>query len=553
MNDVTPGGLSSVEEDAFCSSVAAGVAATLRLSRHQVDFVPGGPALVVTFEPAAETKGDTDLSRPAWSQSFLQRRGHAVLGVKRTSTDWYRQPDLHRLFRRLERAGWFKTFERVMFYGPSMGGYAALAFAAVAPGCTVLAMHPQSTLAADRVWFDQRFATRRAQAWAGDFVDGADGAAAAARVYVCYDPWQTKDRLHAARLPAHNRVDLRLPCVGHATTRALQALGLLGTVVDRALDGTLTADSFRELARERARLPDYHVRLAERGLYLPRQLRLVEHALAMEPGHSRALRLRDRLSQPVQGPAVPAVRRWPAGLVTIPRVPLVYVNLPKCASTTIQNHLYFMGTGRTAENPYAIDDERELRRSRESAEDAHRLIGRQIDDGALVFTFVRDPGHRAYACFHEKIMRDRPRSFNRIRSYLVEQWGLRPPGPEDGTPLELQQENFLIFLRFVEANLAGDTEIRQDANWRPQGPVLAEMRQHVKIQVVGRVEHFASDMAYILHRAGVRRLPDLRQLPVRHGIAPYGFDEVVTPAHQAILDRIYASDYKHLRYGHSAE
>lgn len=538
-----------VDEGTFRLRLEAGDPASLRLTRHQLDFLPGGSTLVVTFEPAAETKDESDLSRPAWSQAFLQRRGHTVLGVKRLSTDWYRQPDLHRAFRMLEATGWFKRYERVMFYGPSMGGYAALAFAAVAPGCTVLAMHPQSTLAPDRVWFDQRFATRRAQEWRGDFVDGAEGAAMAQRVYVCYDPWQTKDRLHAQRLPAHNRVDLRLPCVGHATTRALQALGLLGTVVDRALDGTLTAAIFRELAKERVRLPDYHARLAERGVHLPRQMRLIGQALEMDGTSARALRAKERLLRRAQPAGGAAVRRWPVGLVTMDRVPLVYVNLPKCASTTIQNHLYFIGTGRVADNPYEIDEDRTLRRSREAGDEAHRLIERQIEDGALVFTFVRDPGRRAYACFHEKIMRDRPRSFNRIRGHLVEHWGLRPPGPEDGTPLELQQENFLVFLRFVEANIAGQTEIRKDWNWCPQTPMLAEMRQHVDIHVVGRVEHFASDMAYILHRAGVRRLPDVRQVPVRHGIAPYSFEEVVTPAHQALLDRIYASDYRHLRYG----
>lgn len=552
-------------------------ATALRLSRHQVDFLPGGPTLVVTFEPAGAGKADAGLDRPVWGQRFLQRRGHTVLGVKRMATDWYREPDLHRIFRRLQALGWFRRFERVMFYGPSMGGYAALAFAEVAPGCTVLAMHPQSTLAPDRVAFDQRFAGARAARWEGDFIDGAQGAAAAARVYACYDPWQTRDRLHVQRLPVHNRINLRLPCVGHATAQALQTLGLLGTVFDAALDGTLTATDFRHLARQRVRLADYHLRLAERGIHVPRRLRLLDEALRIAPADPGALRLRARLvpdsdlpadATEAAEPAVPAVpavptgdapprrentvRRWPAGLVTAPRVPLVYLHMPKCASTTVQNHLHFIGTGRQAAQPYEIDVDLTLRRSREPLDETHELITRQIEDGAVVFTFVRDPGRRAYACFHEKIMLTRPRSFLAIRQQLERDWGLRPPGPDEATSLELQRENFLAFLRFVEANLAGDTDIRQDAHWRPQGPMLAKYRRHLNIHLVGKVENFAADMAQVLHRAGVRRIPDVRQLPVRHGVAPYAFEEVVTPEHQAVLDRVYAGDYRHLGYARPA-
>ncbi|WP_374568522.1 sulfotransferase family 2 domain-containing protein [Ideonella sp.] len=545
----------TVEE--FVALVRRGENAVFRFKAHQVDYLPGDSGvLVVTFEPAAATKVEPDLDRPVWGQTFLRRRGHAVLGVKRESSDWYRDPELHRLFRALQAAAWFAGFRQVMFYGPSMGGYAALAFAACAPGCTVLAMHPQSTLAPDRIWFDQRFAAR-AKRWRGDFVDGIDGAAVATRVYVCFDPWQIKDRLHVQRLPPHNRVDLRLPYVGHATSQSLQRLGLLGSVFDQALAGTLDAAGFKRMARERVRLAEYQFRLAERGVWKPRRLHILGKALQIDPQHSAALRLRHALVPQVSSAAgraePPPPRRWPMGIVTADRVPLVYLNLPKCAGTTIQNHLLYIARGRYAENPGDIYQHDGLCRSREDRDETHDLITRQIRSGALIFTFVRHPGRRAYACFTEKIAQTGRNSFAEVRRALQSDWGLRLPGVDEPTPLELQRENFEAFLRFVEANLAGDTEIRRDPHWSPQTPMLAHYRKHLKIDVVGRVEAFAAEMAVILHRAGVRRIPDVRWRPWRHAVVPYSYDEVITPALQERLERIYERDFRHLGYQREPE
>lgn len=551
--------LSEGAVDDFIARSFQGAAVQLRMPGYQVDHLPGGPALIVTFEPATMGKAEPDLNRPVWGQAFLQKRGHSVLGVKRVATAWYRSADLHQLFRALQTQGFFDRFEQVMFYGPSMGGYAALSLAAAAPGCTVLALNPQSTLAPDRVWFDQRFAGGRGPSWQGDFVDGVDGAATARRVYVCYDPYQVKDHLHAKRLPVHNRVNLRLPFVGHTTAQALNGLGLLGAVFDQALAGTLDEAAFRQLARARVRSADYHVRLAERGLWLPRRLRHLSMALALDPAHARAALLQrlwrdeppvtastpDAHDRPGTLRAPPAAKVWPKGLVTAPRVPLVYLRVPKSASTTVQNHLLYMAEGAYPDRPQDIQQHPGLRRSRDDQQQTHALISRQLDEGAVVFTFVRDPGHRAYACFHEKTG---AHSGAMIRRTLQRHWGLRLAGPDEPTTLEQQRENFAAYLRFVEANLAGDTDIRRDPHWCPQGKMLVQYRKHLKIDVVGKVENFAADMALILHRAGVRRVPDVTARPWRNPPAPFTFKEVLTPTLQILLNRLYEADYVHLGY-----
>lgn len=554
--------------DDFIARSAEHSATLLRFPGYQVDFLPGGSSLIVSFEPATMGKLEPDLNRPAWGQAFLQKRGHSVLGVKRAATAWYRSADLHQLFRALQAKKFFERFERVMFYGPSMGGYGALSLAAAAPGCTVLALNPQSTLAPDKVWFDQRFAGARAASWRGDFADGVDGAATAGRVYVCYDPYQIKDRLHADRLPAHNRVNLRLPFVGHTTAQALNGLGLLGTVFDQALAGTLDEATFRRLVRARVRLADYHVRLAERGVWMPRRLRHLDQALSIDPGHPRATLLRQSWTGQRMAPAAvhasdlpdtPSPQQqqkvksrtgsaWPAGVVVAPRLPLAYLKIPECASTTIENHLLYVATGAYSARPEDIHRHPGLRRSRENSEKVDALITRQLNEGAFVFTFVRDPGRRAYACFNERIMQTGRQSFLAIRQALERTWGLRPPAPGEASTLERQRENFAAFLRFVEANLAGDTEFRRDLHWSPQGPLLKQYRKQLKIDLVGKVENFPSDMAMVLHRAGVRRIPDVNWIPRKSAEGEFSFDEVLTPELQTLLDRLYEADYIHLGY-----
>lgn len=528
----------------FTATCALGQAAVLRLGGYQVDFLPGGPVLVVTFEPTTHGRPEPELDRPAWGQPFLLKRGHSVLGVKRQWADWYRGAELHRAFRGFQARGLFRTFEKVVFYGPSMGGYAALAFASCAPGCTVIAMNPQSTLAPDLCWFDQRFAGDRAGRWSGDFVDGALEARAAARVYVCYDPYQVKDRLHAQRLDPANLVKLRLPFVGHTTAVALNTLGLLATVFDQAVAGTLDEAGFRQIARARAGLADYHARLAERGRSRPRRLRHLDRALAIDPGHAGARALAGALRPTAAAPAIlSADERWPPGMVSAGRLPLIYLNLAKSGGTTVQNQLHYMAWGRYPAQPQDIFRNADLQRSWNTDPVVQRQFSDKIRSGAVVFTFLRDPGERAYACFNEKIFHTGPHSFLEVRRQLVEGWGLMLDDDDRGPTLPVHQANFSRFLDFVEANVAGATTIRWDAGWSPQVPQLARFRERLQVKEIGLLAGYPAQMARILHRAGVNRIPDLRKRPFWHPRAPHPYAEVVTPDIQAKLDRIYRADY----------
>lgn len=268
----------------FLNALDARQPASIALSANGARFIPGDDTLIVTFQPFTDADDPEEFSPQAvWAEKFLHKRGFSVLGVNRQDNNWYRAADLHALLRALQQRGFFGRYRRVMFYGGSMGGFAALTFAELSPGCTVLAHNPQTTLRASATPWETRFQVAQQQDWLGDFSDGAVGARAAARVYVSYDPFDRKDSLHIARLDSANLVPLRVPMVGHQMPVWLLQMKLLGAIFDAALAGSLDVAGFRRMARARFELPHYLLSLAARSRNPALQQYLGEKARGLLP------------------------------------------------------------------------------------------------------------------------------------------------------------------------------------------------------------------------------------------------------------------------------
>lgn len=248
----------------------AGIDETLRTNRQQdhlenytVDFHDQkSKTLVVTFEYAGKPDYRPNMDRLGWGVEWLTRQGHSVLSVKPLRTDWYRKKDLHFFLLGMKAGGFFDRFEQVVFYGASMGGYAALAFSQLAPGCTVIALSPQATLDPTLTGWDPRFREARNEDWTGQFASGVD-CSHAGRVYVIYDPMNRPDKLHAEMICGKSVVRLKFPAGGHLVASQLSQLRLLGSVFRGAVDGSLTVSSFSRIARSRRDLLQYWVILAK--------------------------------------------------------------------------------------------------------------------------------------------------------------------------------------------------------------------------------------------------------------------------------------------------
>lgn len=296
---------------AFADQVLDRRAATLLLPQHSLRFIPGGHTLVVTFMSALANHLKplaSALDEGIWGEDFLGKRGHAILGVGRRRNDWYLDADLQAAMETLAARGVFRQYRRVIFYGGSMGGFGALTYARLAPGAVVLAHNPQTTLRREDTSWDTRYEHGRQYDWSGAYGDAATGAALAQRVYVSYDPYLREDLRHVQRLPRHNLVPLRVPCVGHQMPIWLQQLKLLAPVFDGVADGSLNSELFRQWARSRVELARYWFTLAQRRRHRRWREVFAERARSLGPGDPQPREFLKLLTRPRHRPP-PTPRR----------------------------------------------------------------------------------------------------------------------------------------------------------------------------------------------------------------------------------------------------
>ncbi|MFT6423807.1 MAG: pimeloyl-ACP methyl ester carboxylesterase [Celeribacter sp.] len=218
--------------------------------KHTALHIKRGDTLIVTFENLDHVFEDGEGKMP-WGFDFVTKRGWSMLGMMAHDWTWYRDEDVYAFFDRLKTDGFFDGFERVVFYGASMGGYAAAAFSAACPGATVVAISPQATLSRE----DACWETRYRKAWRHDFSSqygyAPDMVQTAEKVFLFYDPFASLDAMHAALFRGDNVVKLRCRYFGHRIASMWIRLGILKPIVEQSIVGTLTEPAFYKMLRAR--------------------------------------------------------------------------------------------------------------------------------------------------------------------------------------------------------------------------------------------------------------------------------------------------------------
>lgn len=233
---------------------------------HSLLYVPRSPeVLVVTFDNLDIAMTKREERRP-WGYDFIEKQGWSMLGVMANGWTWYRDPWVFAEFDRLRDDGFFARFGSVVFYGASMGGYAACAFSPACPGADVVAISPQSTLDRALVPWERRYRSAWGYDYSGPYGDAAAVSSAARQVTIFYDPYAKADAAHVARFGGTNVAKLRAPLMGHRLGTALQQMGVLSPVILEALAGTLTPASFYRRLRLRHRFPRYQWELFQRAI-----------------------------------------------------------------------------------------------------------------------------------------------------------------------------------------------------------------------------------------------------------------------------------------------
>ncbi len=199
---------------------------------------------MVTFDPMVE---DLRLGRPAFGEAFLAAHGIDAVHILSGRNDWYQDEDLPAVLAAVRAAT--ARFGRVVAYGSSMGGYAALRFGARAGATEVVAISPQFSVIDGRAAFERRWPHMRA---ATRWLHEAPGDALPAyrAVTVLFDPHDI-DGAHApliaAAVPGTRLV--ALPFAGHPAGTFLAETGLVGRTVLEAVGGDLDVAALREAAR----------------------------------------------------------------------------------------------------------------------------------------------------------------------------------------------------------------------------------------------------------------------------------------------------------------
>lgn len=249
-------------------------------SQHSALFVERGKTLIVTFENLDHVY-ENAADRMPWGYDFVQSRGWSMLGMMAHGWTWYRDEAVFDFFDELRGGGFFEKFDKVVFYGASMGAYAASVFSAAAPGATVICISPQATLNRDIAPWE----TRYRKAWRRDFSSrygyGPEEVKSAGAAYLFYDPTASLDAMHAALYGGPNVHKFHCRYFGHRIASLWLQLGILKPVIMDCVDGTLTPGTFYGYLRARRDNPRYQKEMLKRLQALDRPRLVIRYCEAI--------------------------------------------------------------------------------------------------------------------------------------------------------------------------------------------------------------------------------------------------------------------------------
>lgn len=197
---------------------------------------------VVTFDHYGIGHG---FDRQGFAEDFLRKAGVSAIHVMGAREDWYQYPEMPEAMQTVRSA--LAGADRVLTYGVSMGGYAAIRFADAARADAVLAISPQYSIDPLKAPFEDRWLQdSRRIAWLPE-IEGP--LTCRARPVVVFDPRGHDGQqveLIAREIPL---MPIPLRHVSHPATTFLAETGLLKDLVFQTLSGEIDVVSVRHSTR----------------------------------------------------------------------------------------------------------------------------------------------------------------------------------------------------------------------------------------------------------------------------------------------------------------
>jgi tetratricopeptide (TPR) repeat protein len=246
----------------------------------------GKSCCVITFDSFTDFR---EVDRSGFGEAFLDGAGVDAIHIIPRENTWYQQPEMLEAMACVHDAT--REYARVVSYGSSMGGYAALRFAGVAGATAALALSPQYSIDPALVPWEERWlepGKHFRPVWEGKLPFPA-----LPEAYVAYDPLNV-DRKHIALLAQHMRFEsIRLEQGGHPVTGFLAETGMLKRLILSICRNDFDRDAFgAEVSARRTLSPQYFITQAD-GLAwwrYDKRLALIRQAVDLAPDSATSVR-----------------------------------------------------------------------------------------------------------------------------------------------------------------------------------------------------------------------------------------------------------------------
>ncbi|MTJ04660.1 MAG: nodulation protein NodH [Sediminimonas qiaohouensis] len=162
--------------------------------------------------------------------------------------------------------------------------------------------------------------------------------------------------------------------------------------------------------------------------------------------------------------------------------------------------------------------------------------------GHRSFTVLRHPVARAHAAFCQRILNTGPGSFTEIRKTLRRVHNLPLPGkmPDERYDAAAHRRAFVAFLKFLKANLAGQTGLRIDSAWGTQMQALQDFSRFAPPDVILREDEIASALPSLAHSVGYFDAVAPRS-PAED--EPFALREIYDDRIEDLAAKVYQRDY----------
>ena len=232
--------------------------------------------------------------------------------------------------------------------------------------------------------------------------------------------------------------------------------------------------------------------------------------------------------EPRRGPAVP-------GFIAAPQSGLLYMPIPGTPETEISAWM-------AALDDATIDDlkrnfsQKTLRKWKRTHA-VHRS-----------FTVLRHPAARAHSVFCQRFLTNGPGSFASIRDTLRRQFKLpvSKSGATGAYDIGTHRRAFEIYLKFVQANIAGQTTIRVDGAWSTQTAILNGFAGFASPDFVFREEELSEMLPMLAQRVNCG--PG-RQLCSAAPDVPFSLSQIYDADLEKLVSKVYQRDYLMFGFG----